>query len=549
MGGQDFHDLDGVPEGQEKNYANSNEAAYVRAGGGSSPDELELSLRDAIDAFVLSGALKLWRQDHCNSGVKFRHHTMLIHESVRTSEHEAARLRAEMIWSHHSHESFDGLERLRELYEADFKPVSEVRSKGYAFPSKFDELIDYVGQARQRIGDDGSPVRVVNGSKDSDYDPLVFDTKDFWKILVGGSKLSRGFTVEGLTVSYYRRSSKQEDTMMQMGRWFGYRKGYRDLIRLYIDRRRAVGSKDFDLYEAFEAIVRDELAFREEISQYSEVDENGSPVIEPVQVPPLVHLSAEWLKPTAANKMYNAQLVEKGLGGQAAHLSTAALPEEDPDVHKHNLSLVLPWLTHQSMSAETLHGVNQQGSALHFGAKVGLMPATELIQVLENFRWLNREQTAEPKLGFLRQLIAKGEFQDFALVIKDEPDNTVEIGGVSIPISTFKRRQGRSNDFELPYSRHRHVLEVIAGKQVQGEPLEPAGPVERELQQEKRGAVLLSFGTESGRPDDLSTLTNRDIVPIFTYATPFIRGQLPVAAYQFVSQNRSGEAVIDKSFV
>lgn len=544
MGGQDFHDLDGLPEGQERNYATSNEAAYVRDVRGSSQKDLELSLRDAIDAFVLSGALKLWRQDNCSSEVKFRHHTMLIHESVRTSEHEAARLRAEMVWSQHSHETFDGLERLRKLYESDFKLVSVARSNGYAFPENFEELVDYVGKARMRIGDDGSPVRVVNGSKDSDYDPLVFDTKDFWKILVGGSKLSRGFTVEGLTVSYYRRSSKQEDTMMQMGRWFGYRRGYRDLIRLYIDRAREVGSRDYDLYEAFEAIVRDEMTFREEIAMYSEVDENGSPVIEPVQVPPLVHLSAEWLKPTAANKMYNAQLVEKGIGGQVAHLSTAALPEQDPDVHRHNLSLVLPWLKKNQMSAETL-----QGSTAQFEARVCLLPATELLRVLENFRWLDPERTAVPKLGFLRQLVQKGEFQDFALVIKEEPEYTLEIEDVKIPITTFKRRQGRSNDFELPYSRHRHVLEVIAGKLVEGEPLEPAGPVERELQQEKRGAVLLSFGTEKGRPEDLSTLTSRDIVPIFTYATPFRRGQLPVAAYQFVSHSHSGEAVIDKSLV
>ena len=543
MGGQEFHDLDGLPDGAEKNFETSNEAAHVRDVRASGPEELEISLRDAVDAYVLSGALKLWRQENCPSGVKFRHHTMLIHESVRIQEHALAKQRALTVWSQHSHESFEGLERLRQLYETDFKPVSLARSGGYAFPSDFDELIEFVGQARMKIGDDGSPVRVVNGSKDSDYDPLVFDTKDFWKILVGGSKLSRGFTVEGLTVSYYRRSSKQEDTMMQMGRWFGYRKGYRDLVRLYIDRAREVGSKDYDLYEAFEAIVRDEISFREEIALYSEVDENGSPVIEPVQVPPLVHLSAEWLKPTASNKMFNAQLVEKGLGGQVAHLSTAALPEHDPQVHEHNFSLVLPWLKNKKMQGETLQGATGQ-----FSARVCLLPATELIDVLKQFRWLDPERTALPKLGFLRQLIQKGDFQDFVLVIKEEPEHTVEIDGVPIPITTFKRRQGRSNDFELPYSRHRHVLEVIAGKQVEGEPLEPAGPVETGFQKEKRGAVLLSFGTESGRPDDLTKLTNRDIVPIFTYATPFRRGQLPVAAYQFVSQ-RSRDAVVDRSLV
>ena len=52
-------------------------------------------------------------------------------------------------------------------------------------------------------------------------------------IAIGGDKLSRGLTLEGLSVSYYLRASKMYDTLMQMGRWFGYRPGYGDLIRIY----------------------------------------------------------------------------------------------------------------------------------------------------------------------------------------------------------------------------------------------------------------------------------------------------------------------------
>ena len=52
-------------------------------------------------------------------------------------------------------------------------------------------------------------------------------------IAVGGNKLSRGLTLEGLSVSYYLRASKTYDTLLQMGRWFGFRPGYEDLCRLY----------------------------------------------------------------------------------------------------------------------------------------------------------------------------------------------------------------------------------------------------------------------------------------------------------------------------
>ena len=52
-------------------------------------------------------------------------------------------------------------------------------------------------------------------------------------IAIGGDKLSRGLTLEGLSVSYYLRASRMYDTLLQMGRWFGYRPGYVDLCRLY----------------------------------------------------------------------------------------------------------------------------------------------------------------------------------------------------------------------------------------------------------------------------------------------------------------------------
>ena len=55
-------------------------------------------------------------------------------------------------------------------------------------------------------------------------------------IAIGGDKLSKGLTLEGLSVSYYLRASRMYDTLMQMGRWFGYRPGYVDLCRLFISR-------------------------------------------------------------------------------------------------------------------------------------------------------------------------------------------------------------------------------------------------------------------------------------------------------------------------
>ena len=53
-------------------------------------------------------------------------------------------------------------------------------------------------------------------------------------IVIGGATLSRGLTIEGLISTYFLRSTKQADTLMQMGRWFGYRRGYELLQRIWL---------------------------------------------------------------------------------------------------------------------------------------------------------------------------------------------------------------------------------------------------------------------------------------------------------------------------
>ena len=189
------------------------------------------------------------------------------------------------------------------------------------------------------------PVLIVNSDKDiqDQQEALDFDKGRVWRILVGGTKLSRGFTVEGLTVSYFRRKAGQADTLMQAGRWFGFREGYRDLVRLYIRRDHKV-----DLYEAFEALLLDEEAFRDELGKYAGLDEDGKPIVEPRQIPPLVSQHLPWLKPTARNKMFNAVVKARASVGTFHQLSSipprpsaATEGEARQAQHKANLEKVV----------------------------------------------------------------------------------------------------------------------------------------------------------------------------------------------------------------
>lgn len=76
-------------------------------------------------------------------------------------------------------------------------------------------------------------VRMINGTAKDSLDYAEQGTKGLKVIAVGGNKLARGLTLEGLCTSYFVRTTKMYDTLMQMGRWFGYRTNYIDLCRLY----------------------------------------------------------------------------------------------------------------------------------------------------------------------------------------------------------------------------------------------------------------------------------------------------------------------------
>lgn len=79
-------------------------------------------------------------------------------------------------------------------------------------------------------------VREINGTAKDALDYSENDGTGLKVIAVGGDKLARGLTLEGLCTSYFLRTARMYDTLMQMGRWFGYRDGYLDVCRLYTSR-------------------------------------------------------------------------------------------------------------------------------------------------------------------------------------------------------------------------------------------------------------------------------------------------------------------------
>jgi hypothetical protein len=573
MGASDFHDLDVDFAGEPKTIHNSNEKAFVRDLVSTSPAKRLAELQEAIDTFVLTGAIKLFRREPC--GEPFRHHTMLVHESVKMADHATLANEIRELWKLAGYNNTVGSERLQRLFETDMRPVSEAlheravrtaEAVGHPaptvlpMPQTFEELNSggWIGKALDLIDAGTSPVIVVNGAAEKDYeqDALDFQTNNVWKILVGGAKLSRGFTVEGLTVSYYTRRTQQADTLMQMGRWFGFRRGYRDLVRLYIGRNvPGPGKQTIDLYEAFEAVVRDEEDFRAELARYAALnDETGHPQVRPEDVPPMVFQQLPWLKPTASNKMYNAELTTQGVGGQLQDFPRQAERERGQHNEKH-FELVQPLLDALTDRGKFDYVDPTTKRVRTYDARYGIVGAKKLLQAVYGFKWTPNYNFG-PHLEFMASAIEEGTLTDFAVLVptlKGAPEHRIGARGEPFSILKRARRSGGRGGFSGSSFRQRAAIETVAGKRI-GSPLRPddtGGPLATALRTGTRGGFLLTFALDAEDsdlgPKDLTpgqVLPASDIASLFSYALPYLSA--PSGRIGFKTRKSGAGAIIDR---
>jgi len=186
-------------------------------------NELTESLDEAVCAFILGGAARAFR------GQSEAPCTMLVHTSHLTTKQGPLKTMVETRWRELKNEwrynrKAGLLARLNELWDEDFVKTSNVVVNCPVH--KFEELIPYIGKFMEAV-----EVREINTAAG---DVLDYEQEPNLKaIAVGGNKLSRGLTLEGLLVSYFARRSPQYDTLLQMARWYGYRGGYQDLTRIY----------------------------------------------------------------------------------------------------------------------------------------------------------------------------------------------------------------------------------------------------------------------------------------------------------------------------
>ena len=164
-------------------------------------------------------------------------------------------------------------------------------------------------------------------------DPDSDDYPDFAAafIVVGGSTLARGLTIENLVSTFFLRATVLGDSLMQMGRWFGYRKGYELIPRIWMPEQTRA---------KFEFLTLAEEDLRDDLKRFMD---GGA---DPSEFGPRVrtHPRASWLRPTARNRMIQAQGAEYDFSAVNRQTTIFHAGEESASIHLHNRSIATEFL-------------------------------------------------------------------------------------------------------------------------------------------------------------------------------------------------------------
>ncbi|MFE2300445.1 Z1 domain-containing protein [Streptomyces sp. NPDC059445] len=497
----------------------NDEAAWMPDGHAKDHEptvKLPQSLVEAIDAFILSTAARKART--VEYGVKPDHNTMLVHVTrYRTPQVAVARQitshvrEMDNLWGDHGAAGQNLRARLRDLWERDYlSTYGKLRERSdlnglVGDPVDFDQISHEIPLV---LDECVKGVKTINGLAS---DVLEYEsTTPATVIAVGGDKLSRGLTLEGLTVSYYLRASGTYDTLMQMGRWFGYRNGYLDVTRLYTTE---------ELVNSFVHITRANRELMDLVSFLAETNKR------PVDVGLRVRDGYEKLQVTAAAKMRNSTVISLSSAGQRPE--TLFMRTNRQDVIENFARLER--LVEDIRDCDELEPELRYGSTGIFKTKV---PAHVVKEFLDGFSASGRNLQASPNLlnQYIDNQIAQGELVSWTVAVTagSSRHQRLTIGGKTFRQVTRKalvmnpdQQVAESTDFQvgvlvspgheaigLPREAYELAMEATKRAFEERGDKSPARPSGRELRRHRdvREGLLLIYpvdATQVAYPESL----------------------------------------------
>ncbi|MEU7971014.1 Z1 domain-containing protein [Micromonospora sp. NPDC049089] len=286
------------------------EARLLTPARGAPPvNALPQSFDDALADFILATAARDTRTGGSPASA------MLIHGSQYTYQQDAiaalVRERLSVLRQRWRYDNEHAAPEFQRRWEEHFVPVTGAIAADRHL--KFSEIEPAI--ARLFRGE--LPVLVLHNRSTDELD--YERNPDLRAVVIGGNKLSRGLTIEGLLVSYYVRNANYFDTLLQMGRWFGYREDYVDLTRLWTTT---------DLNQRFRDLATAEEDLRREIRLYEILGKT------PRDFAPRIR-AHETMRITAPNRMGSAREISYDFSGTL--FQTILFQIDDQDWLRHNL--------------------------------------------------------------------------------------------------------------------------------------------------------------------------------------------------------------------
>lgn len=454
------------------------------------PGTLPSSLREAIMSFIISCAARKVRGERNN------HNSMLIHvtrfKNVQSKvawlvNEELIKIRRRLEYN--NPDDPNGIyKEMVQIWKYDYTSTTEsVQNQIHdplIIPLEWEDVSSRLYEAA-----DLTQVKVIN-SDASDILDYSQHPEGVNVIVVGGDKLSRGLTLEGLTVSYYLRASRMYDTLMQMGRWFGYRPGFVDLCRLYTSK---------ELVEWYQHIS---LAAEELRTDFDYMAISNAT---PLDFGLRVRTHPDGLIITGVNKMRSGTVMNVSF---ANSLIETVFFHKDSKMIQNNYNVIEYFLMNMNLPlTRNMH---------HFQWKD--VPADYILEVLRSFKVHESSKKFRPEslIKYIEKCVDRNELTHWTVILINNTNGKAtlyNLAGYSIGLTTrspdgtlsgpqtYALKKGHIIDptheyLDLTTSQinealHKMKTDTERRRRSDVDPKKPSGPYIRSTRSKERGLLLI----------------------------------------------------------
>ena len=402
------------------------EADLVRSSSRGSDDfepQIVSSLESALRWFIIATAAKGMPDSHSTMLIHVTHLVVAHERLARVVERRLEQLRQDLKSGDAVLES-----ELKAQWEEEYPRVdgAQFGNKARKWEEFRGSLVDIAEKAQVVVENAASENRI-----DYDNGPRTY-------IAIGGHVLARGLTMEGLISSYFLRTSRQYDTLMQMGRWFGFRPGYEELPRLWATE---------GVLNSFRELATVEAEIREDIAVYRK--HNVSPLEFAVRIRQVPGMLV-----TARNKMIAAVVTSLSFDGR--HLQILRYAEKDMDWLRNN------W----DAGAELCDRVSGSGAGWMSGRR-GRFSVNVPFSVVRSFliKYRRHEEQGNIDLKLMREYIADTSSCNgnvWSVGIVEPQRNAVES---SDPLGSAVGRVNTVNRAPLKVPEHMADIKALMSRQ------------------------------------------------------------------------------------